>query len=64
MRRIYQLGDDEVAIPSINRQRRTAAEVFDTPLRNLPEVDPKAAKACASNLACGWSGCGVSEDDR
>jgi hypothetical protein len=60
--REYQLGDDEVAILSIDRQRRIAVEITDTLLRNLPGVDPKAADACARNIACAFGGYGVKED--
>jgi hypothetical protein len=60
--REYQLGEDEVAILSIDRQRRIAAEVLDTLLRNLPGVDHAAAKACANNLAAGFGWFGVKED--
>ena len=59
MCRIYQLGDDEIAIITIDRQKRIAAEVFDTLLRNLPGVDAVTAKACANNLAAGWSDYGI-----
>jgi len=64
MTREVQLGDDEVAIISIVRQQRIAAEALATLLRNLPGVDPVAAKACANNLAAGWGEYGVPEDDR
>lgn len=60
--REYQLGDDEVAILSIDRQRRIAAEVLDTLLRNLPGVDPKAADACSRNIAAAFGDYGVRED--
>lgn len=59
--REYQLGDDEVAILSIDRQRRIALEVTATLLRNLPGIDPAAAKACANNLACAWGDVGAFE---
>lgn len=58
----YQLSDNEVAILSIDRQKRIAVEVFDSLLRNLPGVDPVAARACANNLAAGWGDFGVTED--
>ena len=54
-----QLGDDEAAVVSIDRQRRIAAEVLETLLRNLPGVDPAAAKVCANNIACSWGEYGV-----
>ena len=60
--REYQLGDDEVAIISIDRQIRIAAEVKATLLRNLSGVDPAAADACARNLAAGWGDYGIKED--
>jgi hypothetical protein len=60
--REYQLGEDEVAILSIDRQRRSAAEVLDTLLRNLPGVDPKAADACARNISCAFGEYGIKED--
>jgi hypothetical protein len=59
--REYQLGDDEVAILSIDRQRRIAAEVLDTLLRNLPGVDVVAARACSNNLAAGFGEYGAVE---
>lgn len=60
--REYQLGDDEVAILSIDRKLRIAAEVLATLLRNLPGVDPVAAKACANNVACAWGEFGILDD--
>jgi hypothetical protein len=60
--REYIMTDDEVAILSIDRQKRIAAEILDSLLRNLPGVDPAAAKACANNLACGWGDMGTKED--
>jgi hypothetical protein len=62
--REYQLGDDEVAILSIDRQRRIAAEITDTLLRNLPGVDSKAADACARNIAAAFGEYGVNEERR
>lgn len=59
--REYQLGDDEVAIITIDRQRRIVDEVYDTLLRNLPGVDRAAAKACARNLAAGFGDYGAAE---
>jgi len=60
--REHQLLDDEAAIISVERQRRIAAELLESLLRNLPGIDPAVAKACANNLAAGFGWFGVKED--